>query len=58
MAKNPSHIRHDTNIEPSQRWYNNKEDGENNTDDHDDPQAFCQRAESALNRLSPFFQQG
>lgn len=34
-----SYIRRDTTVEPSQRWYDDKEDGENDANDHNDPNA-------------------
>lgn len=52
---NQRHVRHDANIEPSQEWYNDEEGRENEANNHDDPNASCQRATHALNHLSPIF---
>ena len=50
---NLAYIRHDAAVEPSQGWDNEEEDGENDTNDHNDPRASRHCAEHALNRLYP-----
>ena len=47
------HTRHNATVEPSQRWHDDEEDRENNTDDYNDPNAGRQCAEHVLNRLYP-----
>ena len=49
LARIDSHhlpyIHHGAKIEPSQRWYDNEEDGENETNNHEDSNASRPRAE-------------
>ena len=49
------HIRHDADVEPSQRWYGDEEGREENTNDNDDPDTNSQRTERALNCLFRIF---